>query len=313
MIRIAGAGLAGCTLARVLAEKGKQCTVFESKSVVGGLCADMLQGGNYTQLYGPHIFHTNHDIVWDFLSDFTGWIPYEHRVFSKVGERYIEVPITEEDVLKNNDTVPYEFPQSSMEVCLSRFGMSATLGLMEPYSKKQWGKSLFDIPSEVCARLHPRKSRLNGYFTDKYQGIPDLGFTQLCMNLLQHPNITLLLNSGMIEDEVDFFSGDIGGEYRTVVFKFSQGALPYPVVNYPDKNTPYLRRSMPLQFINPKRKDGVVCTETFLDRGGVRAYPIGEFTSSYKDTVFLGRLGTHRYLNMDTVVKEAMEIANENS
>lgn len=211
---VVGAGTAGSVIARELAEKGQKVLVLEKKRHVGGNCYDEKdKDGVLIHLYGPHIFHTNNEEVFEYLSRFTDWRYFRHEVVANVHGSLMPVPF-------NLHTLKEAFPEDAdvlKEKLLAKYGMGTKvpiLDLMEQededlkrvgkfvydniyvyYTMKQWGKKPEEIDPAVTARVPVNISDDNGYFADKYQGLPKDGFTPMYEKMLDHENITLKLHT----------------------------------------------------------------------------------------------------------------------
>jgi UDP-galactopyranose mutase len=244
---IVGAGFAGSVLAERLANI-RQDTVLliDRRPHVGGNAFDEYNAeGLLVHRYGPHIFHTNSDTVFDYLSDFTAWRPYEHRVRAFVGQKLVPIPI-------NLDTVNLVFGLSlespsdlerflaqraercaevrtSEDVVVSKIGRELYDLFFRHYTRKQWGLDPSQLDKSVTARLPVRMSHDDRYFTDRHQCMPLLGYTAMFNRMLSNPNIEVLcgvdyaeLQRRGVQARRTVFTGPID-EY----FKRCFGALPY--------------------------------------------------------------------------------------
>ena len=271
---VAGAGISGATVAARLAAAGSRVLVLEAKAHAGGNCHDFRDAGTgiLVHKYGTHIFHTNEKRAWDFLSRFTAWHPYFHKVLAQIDGALVPVPFNLNSVRR---VFPPALAERIEEKLLARFGFGGRATILElrgsadadlrllgdyvyekvflHYTLKQWGKTPEEIDPAVTARVPIFASRDDGYFRDRYQAIPREGYTAMIGNMLAHPNIELRLNTpweaaraGIPAGTPSFFAGAIGefcgfkgGElpYRSVSFEFVEYAREYfqPVacVNYP--------------------------------------------------------------------------------
>ncbi len=256
---VAGAGYAGAVAARALAERGKRVLVLERRGHIGGNAYDRYDGaGVLIHQYGPHIFHTNNKKVFDFLSRFTRWRDYQHRVIANIpgehGERL---------------TYPVPFNLTSLETAfgpekgrklgdklIAAYGGEKKVTILElrqnsdpeisaladyvyehvfvHYTMKQWGQKPEDIDPATTARVPVFLSRDDRYFQDTYQGMPLEGYTKMFERMLDHPNIEVRLNTdarqllgrtegpliytGQADELFDFKYGPL--PYRTLDFKF---------------------------------------------------------------------------------------------
>ena len=208
---VVGAGFAGAVAARELAERaGEKVLVLESRDHIGGNCYDEPDKyGILVHVYGPHIFHTNSERAYKYLSRFTEWIDYSHEVVAKVGDEEIPVPF-------NLNTLRQVFPEDADELealLIETFGEGARVPILKlreaederlrkiadyvyrniflKYTMKQWGKKPEEIDPSVSGRVPVVISHDNRYFQDKWQGMPKEGFTRLFERLLDHEGITV--------------------------------------------------------------------------------------------------------------------------
>lgn len=259
---ICGSGLAGSTAARLLAEKGEAVLILEKLVHVGGSVYDCKDGtGILIHKYGPHIFHTNNKKVYDFLSRFTGWTDYQHRVLAKINDGYLPVPFNITALQKvygsekaeyllrqlrdtfGSDTVSVMELRSSENSALRELGDYIYNNIFLYYTMKQWGKAPSEIDPATTARVPVRLSEDDRYFTDKYQGMPDKGYTALISNMLRHENITVQTSCDAL-NRLKFISGKIyfdGIETGSKIiytgetdrlFDFKYGALPYRTLDF---------------------------------------------------------------------------------
>jgi UDP-galactopyranose mutase len=268
---VVGAGFAGATIARRIAEeKNEEVLIVEKRNHIAGNAFDFYnEYGILVHKYGPHIFHTNNKKVWDWLSRFTEWHLYQHRVLTYIDGMKIPMPISAETINKlynlnlscdevekwlQDQAENIEEVKSSEDVVLSKAGKEIYEKFFKNYTYKQWERYPNELDTSVIARIPIRKNRDTRYFTDKYQGIPKQGYTKMFENILDHKNIHMLLNTnwkdiekhirydklyytGPIDEFYDYKFGKLG--YRSVKFEyetyFNKGFYQeVGTVNYPN-------------------------------------------------------------------------------
>ena len=275
---IVGAGFAGSVMAeRLAADGGKRVLVIDKRPHIAGNAFDVEnEAGILFHQYGPHIFHTNSADVFEYLSNFTDWRPYEHRVLAQVGTKQVPIPInrttlnelyglnlsTDEEAADYlaQRAEPVAEIKTSEDVVISAVGQELYRTFFRGYTRKQWGLDPSELDKAVTARVPTRTNTDDRYFGDTYQAMPAAGYTAMFARMLDHPNITLMLGTDFaeVQGKVDFdrliYTGPID-EY----FGHRYGKLPYrslrfqhetleteqlqavAVVNYPDEETPYTR------------------------------------------------------------------------
>lgn len=242
---IVGTGLAGVVLAERLAnEAGQNVLLIERRDHLGGNVYDEVNAeGLLVQKYGPHIFHTKMKPVWDYLSHFTQWNGYVHRVLASVRGKNVPLPICLETMEKLYDRaftadqlkeyfqrhkVVVEKVENARDVVVSQVGEELYELFFKNYTKKQWGLYPEQLAAEVTRRLPVRFDRDTRYFADPYQGVPTEGFTAMVRRMLDHRRIEIRLGTDYFEvaDSVSFgkmiYTGRID-EY----FGYAHGKLPY--------------------------------------------------------------------------------------
>ncbi len=267
---VVGAGLAGLTVAeRIASEKNEKVLLVEKRSHIGGNVYDSYnEDGILIHNYGPHIFHTNDKEVYEYLSRFTKWNDFWHRVLTQVDGNLIPMPITLETINKLYNlsltpdemkefigklAVPVDEIKTSRDVALSKVGEEIYQKFFENYTKKQWGVDPAEIDTSVISRIPLRYNRDTRYFTDKYQGMPRHGYTKLCEAMIANPNIKIMLNTdfeeirreitwdklvytGPADEYYGFKFGKL--KYRSIDFVFEtydcDSYQEAPVVNYPN-------------------------------------------------------------------------------
>ena len=242
---IVGAGFAGSILAERLAtQSNASVLVIDKRNHIGGNAFDFYDdAGILVHKYGPHIFHTNSAKVFRYLSRFTQWRPYEHRVLTSVDGQLLPIPINADTLNKlyglslNCHQVdgylarvaePRESIRTSEDVVINRVGRDLYEKFFRNYTRKQWDLDPSELDASVTARVPIRTTRDDRYFTDTYQAMPLHGYTRMFEKILSHPNIKVMLNTGYsdLKREVTFrqliFTGPVD-EY----FNYCYGKLPY--------------------------------------------------------------------------------------
>jgi UDP-galactopyranose mutase len=274
-IVIVGAGLSGAVIGRALAESGHAVTVIDARDHVAGNChtARDAETGVMVHVYGPHIFHTDDDNVWDYVNRFSDFLPFKHRVKITAMGQIFSLPVNLHTInqfyrktLHPNDarafiatqTFDIADPISFEDQALAFVGPSLYEAFFKGYTQKQWGVSPTALPAEILKRLPLRFNYDDSYFFHKHQGMPRHGYTSMVEAILDHDNITLKLKTRFDPAEAAdwdhvFWSGPLDGffnhalghlGYRTLDFeKFThdgdwQGCA---VMNYGDIDTPYTR------------------------------------------------------------------------
>lgn len=247
---IIGAGFAGSVLAERLATTlDKRVLVVDRRSHIGGNAYDYFDDdGILVHRYGPHIFHTNSEKVFEYLSRFTSWRPYEHRVLTSVDGQLVPIPINADTLNKlyglrltcfevegflASVAEPRPDLKTSEDVVVSRVGQDIYQKFFRNYTRKQWGLDPSDLDASVTSRVPVRTNRDDRYFTDHFQAMPLHGYTRMFERMLSHPNISILLNTRYedIKEEISFkeliFTGPVD-EY----FDCCYGKLPYRSLHF---------------------------------------------------------------------------------
>jgi len=308
-IIIVGAGLSGATLARKFADDGKKVLVLERRDHIGGNTYDFVnEHGVMMAKYGAHIYHDSDDETWQFLSRFTEWLPYEHRVKSMVSGQEVPVPAnrdTYEMVLGKKFATSEEMeawvaaqhpeiavPKNSEESALKRLGSDELYEKMfKNYTKKQWDKYPDELEASVMDRIPVRFDHNDRYFSDKYEGIPKNGYTAMVKNMLDHENIRVILgrdyhHMSFDKPEMLFYTGKIDSyfgeefgklEYRSL--EFEHETLPvesfqsHAVVNYPEERYPFTRIVEHKKFYDQALPVTTI-TREYSIAGGEPYYPV---------------------------------------
>ncbi len=247
---IVGAGFAGSVLAeRLSSELDAKILIIDRRNHVGGNAYDHYDdAGILVHKYGPHIFHTNSERVFQYLSRFTSWRPYEHRVQASVDGQLVPMPINADTLNKlyglsltcqqvEDFLVSVAEPRleikTSEDVVVNRIGRDLYQKFFRNYTRKQWGLDPSELDSSVTSRVPVRMSRDDRYFTDRFQAMPAHGYTRMFEQMLSRPNVHIMLNTDYsdIKDEVSFreliFTGPID-EY----FDYCYGKLPYRSLHF---------------------------------------------------------------------------------
>ena len=273
---IVGAGFAGSVLAERLANgSNKKVLICDKRPHIGGNAYDCYNDeGILIHKYGPHIFHTNSKDVFDYLTDFTEWREYQHRVLANVDGMLLPIPINLDTINKlyglnltafevegffKKVAEPVEHIRTSEDVVVSKVGRELYEKFFKNYTKKQWDLDPSELDASVTSRVPTRTNRDDRYFTDLYQAMPKQGFTRMFEKMLDSPNIKIMLNTDYREllNEISYremiYTGPIDAyfnyrygklPYRSLEFKHEthdkEQFQPAPVVNYPNEQ-PYTR------------------------------------------------------------------------
>lgn len=246
---VVGAGLFGAVFAREVAEAGKTSVVIDKRDHVAGNCHCENLEGILVHKYGPHLFHTNHKPIWDYVNRFAEFNNYQHKVKAIYDNSLYSLPfnmstfyelwgcITPEDAIKEIERtkVYIENPRNLEEWAISQVGQEIYDKLIYGYTKKQWMREPKELPSHIIRRLPLRFTFNDRYHKSMYQGVPIKGYTHMVENMLDHPNITVKLN-----EEFDgtwqnaskklVFSGPVD-EF----FKYKYGRLEYRNLKFENK------------------------------------------------------------------------------
>jgi UDP-galactopyranose mutase len=273
---IVGAGFAGSVLAERLANgSDKKVLICDKRPHIGGNAFDYFNDdGILIHKYGPHIFHTNSDDVFEYLSRFTEWREYQHRVLSSVDGMLVPMPINLDTINKlyGLNLTSHEIQdffdsvrenrhpvKTSEDVVVNAVGRELYEKFFRNYTNKQWGLDPSELDASVTARVPTRTNRDDRYFTDKFQAMPRNGYTRMFEKMLDHPNIKIMLNcdyrelageisyedmvyTGPVDAYFDFKYGEL--PYRSLEFRHethdTEVFQPAPVINFPN-DQPYTR------------------------------------------------------------------------
>ena len=297
-IAIVGAGFSGAVIARELAEAGIETDVFDGRSHVAGNCHTERdrQTGVMVHKYGPHIFHTDNERVWQYLQRFTRFMPYTNRVKTTARGRVYSLPINLLTInqffgktfspdearafIEEQADLSIEDPQNFEEQALRFVGKDLYETFFRGYTIKQWGCSPTLLPAYILKRLPVRFNYDDNYFFHKYQGMPEHGYTAIVEQILDHELIqvhleTLFSRSQAGDYEHVFFSGAIDAwfeyelgrlGYRTLDFEEIRAEGDFQgcaVMNYGDEDVPYTRISEHKYFSPWETHDKTICYREF--------------------------------------------------
>lgn len=276
-VLVVGAGFAGSVLAeRLAADGGFSVLVVDRREHIAGNAFDAPNAdGVLCHAYGPHIFHTNAPRVSDYLSRFTSWRPYEHRVLASVAGKPLPLPInrdtlnelygldleTEADAERYLASVaePVAHLRTSEDAVVAKVGRELYELFFRPYTRKQWGLDPSELDASVCARIPVRFDTDDRYFTDAFQAMPADGYTAMFERLLDHPRIRVEVGTDFRDVKVDYkllvwtgpvdeYFGHRYGKlpYRSLFFeqqthRSATTLQPVAQMNYPDERIPFTR------------------------------------------------------------------------
>ena len=360
---IVGTGLFGAVFANEMKKAGKKCLCIDKRSHLGGNIYTKEENGIQVHKYGAHIFHTSDRRVWDYVNRFAEFnhyinspvavygdelynLPFNMNTFSKMWG--IKTPEEAKRIIERQRAQAAQSisePANLEEQALSLVGRDVYEKLVKGYTEKQWGRSCAELPAFIIRRLPVRFTYDNNYFTDRYQGIPIGGYTQIVEKLLEGTPVKLgvtyrefvagkcgedsfdkVLYTGMIDEYFDYCLGEL--QYRSLRFEEElleecdnyQGNA---VVNYTAREVPYTRIIEHKHFEFGTQPCTVITREypAVWERGDEPYYPINDERNSQlyeryvqlaaaeKNVLFGGRLGQYKYYDMDKVIAEALKMA----
>lgn len=359
---VVGAGFFGAVMAeRIANDAEERVVVLERRHHVGGNSASVVdpRSGIEIHSYGSHIFHTDKEHVWRYISKFTRLNDYRHKVLATHAGNVYPMPInlTTINLFYNRNFTPEKakvFIDSEIdrdlghgkrsdleEAFLSKTGRPLYNAFIKGYTAKQWGGNLEKLPAAIARRVPVRFNYDDGYFDDRWQGIPVDGYASLFDRLLQNrridlqlgvdyfdiqkhiPKKCLVIYSGAIDRFFGYKYGHLG--WRTLKFSFetvaSENVQDVAVMNYPDADVPYTRIHE-FRHLHAERnydtRSSIICREYPADcqPGDEPYYPVrsikdieklARYTAEpVKNHIFGGRLGSYAYLNMDQVIEQAL-------
>jgi len=271
-ILIVGAGIVGSTIARILAEAGYSITLIDKRDHVGGNCYDYLDEttGERIHKFGPHLTHAKSEEMpaVEFLSRFTEWVPYEHRVRVRMGNgKEVPMPVNRETVetffkvkfesdeeceaFLDSKREKIENPRNSYEVFLKGVGQELANELFIPYTERHWGKKAEEIEASVGARIPVSKGYEDRYFpNDTFQAMPKDGFTAMFERMLDHPNIEVRLNENFEKWMIESFDFTFTAQRIDEFFDFEYGILPYRSLKFIHDKVWGKQSATTLNFVN---------------------------------------------------------------
>ena len=363
---VVGAGLSGIVMAEQFSSiLKKKCLVIDKREHIGGNCYDYIdkETGILMNRYGAHLFHTNDDEVFQYINKFCKWIRWEHQVLASVDNKYCSIPanittvnlLCDEQISSSDEMndwlsknqVKYDCIDNSEKMAKSRVGNVLYEKLFKYYTFKQWNRYPEELKPDVLARIPVRNNYDTRYFSDKYQVLPEKGYTNFFNKIIEiNPLIDVVLNTDFFninkkisKDQIVIYTGPIdlyfsqsgypALEYRSICFEISRiyntpYYQPNSVVNYPEINTPYTRCVEYKHFLNQQSKHTVIVKETSTDKGEPY-YPVLneknlnlyqkylKLLNKEKSNVhFIGRLASYKYFNMDQAIRNALDYFKTN-
>jgi len=321
-IKVIGCGISGITAAVLLEERGHDVEIFESRNHIGGNCHDTNLAGTLVHSYGPHSFHTDDDEVFNFLSRYTEWFPFELRPKGNTELGLISLPYSK--------TTIKELGRELTQEEILKY-------IFKGYSEKQWGMPLEKISNSILSRIPKVADKENPTWFEgqKYQCVPLRGYTKMFENMLRdikvHLNTTnkdwkeyntdLTIYTGKIDEYFDFCYGRL--PYRSLKFEhtLSYEKMNTFIINQNRADIPYTRVYDHSYYTKDHKGPTIITKEYSIDHteNNIPFYPIpfGEGVEIYKkyselagkeeNVIFLGRLATYKYLDMWMAVKQAIQ------
>ena len=357
---IVGSGLFGAVFAWEASRRGKKCLVIDKRDHIGGniYCEEI--EGIQVHKYGAHIFHTSNKKIWEYINQFAEFnnyinspvavykdelynLPFNMNTFSKMWN--IKTPAEAKEIINRQIAdLNIKEPANLEEQALSLVGRDVYEKLIKGYTQKQWGRPCTELPAFIIKRLPLRFIYDNNYFNDRYQGIPEGGYTKIIEKMLAQSEVLLntdyfsfikenrdiadkTVYTGMLDEYFGYSLGHL--EYRTVRFETEvldmENYQGNAVVNYTDGDVPYTRIIENKHFEFGKQEKTVISREysSEWEPGIEPYYPINddrnnELSDRYRElakneaqVIFGGRLGNYKYYDMDKVIEEALKTVEE--
>jgi len=307
---IVGAGFAGSVMAeRLASQRNKKVLIVEKRNHIGGNAYDEYnEHGILIHKYGPHIFHTNSKKVFDYLSQFTEWIPYEHKVLAKLNGELYPIPInrlTVNMLYNENFTTQKEVADyfesvrekrhpilNSEDIIVNQVGYDLFEKFFRYYTKKQWNLEPRELSPSVCGRIPVRTNDDCRYFTDRYQFMPKDGYTKMFERILAHKNIEVVLNTDykkIVNDikfdkmvytgPIDYFFDYKFGKlpYRSIRFEWETHTVKHyqdtAQINYTGNNVAFTR-VVEHKFLSGQNSNKTTISKEYSTDNGEPFYPI---------------------------------------
>lgn len=355
---IVGSGLFGSVCAQKLKEMGKKVIVLEKREHVGGNIYTEKKDGINIHKYGAHIFHTNDKDIWEYVNSFTDFNRYTNSPLAKYGEELFNLPFNMNTFYqlwgtKTPQEAKERIEEQKKEIegveilnleqqAISLVGRDVYEKLIKGYTEKQWGRDCKDLPPFIIRRIPVRFTYDNNYFTDRYQGVPINGYTELISKMLE--GIEVITNTDYLKDKeywsskakniiytgpIDaYFNHQLGTlEYRSLDFENEVLELSNyqgnAVVNYTEKDVPYTRVIEHKHFSDDKSEKTIITREYPKDFniGDEPYYPINDdknmdLYKKYRElakkenVIFGGRLAEYKYYDMHQVIRSAFNFIN---
>lgn len=356
---VVGAGLYGAVFARQKTDAGKKCLVIDRREHIAGNVYSKEIAGIDVHMYGPHIFHTDKEDVWEYVNRFTKFnhfiyspvanykgelynLPFNMNTFTKIWSDVKTPEQAKERIRKQVNQAGIVIPQNLEEQAISLVGTDIYKKLIKGYTQKQWGRPCTDLPTFIIKRLPVRLTFDNNYFNHPYQGIPKDGYTKMVERMLNGIEVRLgvdfladrehlrqqaetVVYTGAIDEYFDYCYGEL--EYRSLKFETEvldvsnfQGVAG---MNYTDADIPYTRIIEHKHFMfGAGESDKTVITKEYPVKWSKKDepyYPVNDkrnvaiyekydkLAMTEKNLLFGGRLGVYRYMDMDQVIKQALD------
>ena len=309
---IVGAGFTGAVIGRKLAEVGHKITIIDQRPHIAGNCYTKRDEESQVMehVYGPHIFHTSDEHVWEYVNIHGEFLPYINRVKTTYQGQVYSLPINlhtinqfyqksfnpkqAKDWIQNIADQSIDEPQNFEQQALKFVGKDFYEAFFKGYTKKQWGCDPAELPASILKRLPVRFNYDDNYFSHKYQGIPADGYTPIVESILNHSNIEVRLNTGFDKSQADGFDHIIWTGQLDQWFDYAEGRLGYrtldfekhtangdfqgtAVMNYGDENIPYTRISEHKHFTPWEKHEKTIYFKEFsraCTKNDIPYYPI---------------------------------------